>query len=90
SLLDGKFGLPIVCVGSVWNSWDLLKNGFLEVLKEVKQKPMAKNLCKFSMMKLKCSSAVGAANLGARHIGYDLPMDYANNVDIFFEHCFKL
>ncbi|XP_072433936.1 N-acetyl-D-glucosamine kinase isoform X1 [Chiloscyllium punctatum] len=90
SLLDGKFGLPIVCVGSVWNSWDLLKNGFLEVLKEVKQRPMAKNLCKFSMMKLKCSSAVGAANLGARHIGYDLPMDYANNVDIFFEHCFKL
>ncbi|XP_048391896.1 N-acetyl-D-glucosamine kinase isoform X1 [Stegostoma tigrinum] len=86
-LLDGKLGLPIVCVGSVWNSWDLLKNGFLEVLKE---RPMAKNVCKFTMMKLKCSSAVGATSLGARHVGYNLPMNYADNVDIFFEHCFTL
>ncbi|XP_072353829.1 N-acetyl-D-glucosamine kinase isoform X1 [Scyliorhinus torazame] len=89
-LHEGELGLPIVCVGSVWNSWDLMRNGFLKVLKEVKQKPMGRNLCKFTMMKLKCSSALGAASLGAKHIGYNLPMNYAENVEVFFEHCFSL
>ena len=27
SLLDGPGGLHVVCVGSVWKSWDLMKKG---------------------------------------------------------------
>ena len=26
-------GLPVVCIGSVWKSWDLLKEGFLEEMR---------------------------------------------------------
>lgn len=26
-LFQGELGLPIVCVGSVWKSWELLKEG---------------------------------------------------------------
>ncbi|XP_069779561.1 N-acetyl-D-glucosamine kinase isoform X2 [Narcine bancroftii] len=82
-LFEGELGLPIVCVGSVWNSWDLLKDGFLEVLTE---NPTQKRLSKFSLMKLKQGSAVGAASLGARRIGYDLPMQYLDNVMVFYTH----
>ncbi|XP_067835866.1 N-acetyl-D-glucosamine kinase [Heptranchias perlo] len=89
-LFEGELGLSIVCVGSVWNSWDLLKDGFLEVLEEAKGMPVGKDLGKFTLMKLKHSSAVGAASLGARHIGYDLPMKYADNVVVFFSHVFRL
>ncbi|XP_078080645.1 N-acetyl-D-glucosamine kinase [Mustelus asterias] len=88
-LHEGELGLTIVCVGSVWNSWNLLRDGFVEVLQEATQKPMGRDLKKVTMMKLKHSSALGAAKLGARHVGYELPMNYADNVDIFFEHCFS-
>ncbi|XP_051894604.1 N-acetyl-D-glucosamine kinase isoform X2 [Pristis pectinata] len=87
-LFEGELGLPIICVGSVWNSWDLLKDGFLEVLSEARQSRMGKQLTKFSLMKLTQPSAVGAASLGARHVGYDLPMHYTDNVMIFYTHCF--
>ena len=33
-LKEGEGGLNIVCVGSVWKSWDLLKEGFLEGIKD--------------------------------------------------------
>ena len=33
-LREGEGGLNIVCVGSVWKSWDLLKDGFLEGMKD--------------------------------------------------------
>lgn len=26
-MFQGKLGLPILCVGSVWKSWELLKEG---------------------------------------------------------------
>ncbi|XP_072898187.1 N-acetyl-D-glucosamine kinase isoform X4 [Hemitrygon akajei] len=88
-LFEGELGLPIVCVGSVWNSWDLLKDGFLEVLAEARQKPEGRLLSKFSLMKLKQPSAVGAASLGAKQTGYDLPVRYTNNVTVFYTHCYQ-
>lgn len=27
SLFQGRLGLPVVCVGSVWNSWELMEKG---------------------------------------------------------------
>lgn len=86
-LFNGVHGLPIVCVGAVWNSWDLLKDGFLEVMMGAEeQRAVGKQQTRFSLMKLKQSSAVGAASLGARHVGYELPMQYADNVAIFYTH----
>ena len=33
-LKEAKGGLNIVCVGSVWKSWEILKDGFLEGIKD--------------------------------------------------------
>ena len=39
-LRDAEGGLNIVCVGSVWKSWDLLKDGFLEGIKTNNGQPV--------------------------------------------------
>lgn len=88
SLFQGKLGLPIVCVGSVWNSWDMMKNGFIGVLSQAHSKRLSPAFSRFSLLKLKQSSALGGASLGAKHIGQALPLDYAANVDAFYTHSF--
>ncbi|KAM4706438.1 N-acetyl-D-glucosamine kinase [Discoglossus pictus] len=88
-LFQGELGLPILSEGSVWNSWDLLKDGFIEVLGQTRSSPAGRSFHKFSLLKLKQSSAVGGASLGAQHIGHDLPLDYEANVDVFYTHCFQ-
>ena len=67
-LLTGPGGLPIVCVGSVWKSWDLLKPGFIAAIQE------RGILTEFSLISAKCSAAAGAAYLAARH--HSLPFTY--------------
>ena len=42
----------------------------------------------FSLLRLKHSSALGGASLGARHVGHTLPLDYSNNADVFYTHHF--
>ncbi|KAM4051181.1 N-acetyl-D-glucosamine kinase isoform 3-T4 [Anomaloglossus baeobatrachus] len=87
-LFRGELGLPVVAEGSVWNSWDLLKDGFIEVLEKARSGPRGRHLSRFSLMKLKQSSAVGGAGLGAKNIGIDLPINYQENVHIFYSHSF--
>lgn len=69
--------LNIVCVGSVWKSWDLLKDGFI--------KEIAKSSNKFglNLITLTQAMAIGAVYLGADSIKFDLPRDYSHNYDIF-------
>lgn len=43
----------------------------------------------FTLMKLRHSSALGGASLGARHIGHLLPMDYSVNAIAFYSHTFS-
>ncbi|XP_061665037.1 N-acetyl-D-glucosamine kinase [Syngnathoides biaculeatus] len=87
ALLRGDLGLPILCVGSVWKSWELLKAGFVEVLDAA---AAASDDSKgrfrgYSLLSLKRSSALGGASLGARASGaVVLRMDYAANVDVFY------
>ena len=40
-LTSAPGGLSIVCVGSVWKSWDLLKRGFLTGIKDDSGKPVS-------------------------------------------------
>ncbi|XP_068922570.1 N-acetyl-D-glucosamine kinase isoform X1 [Petaurus breviceps papuanus] len=87
TLFHKPLGLPIVCVGSVWKSWELLEEAFVSTLAEGKK--IQKAFSCFSLLKLKYSSAVGGASLGAEFIGVILPLDYKNNVDIFFQHTFS-
>ncbi|XP_007904865.1 N-acetyl-D-glucosamine kinase isoform X2 [Callorhinchus milii] len=87
-LFKAETGLPIVCVGSVWNSWDLLREGFLQVLLEAQRSFPKNTYFKLSLMKLTCTAALGAINLGAKEIGVHIPISYTNNVNIFYIHNF--
>ncbi|XP_049651803.1 N-acetyl-D-glucosamine kinase isoform X2 [Accipiter gentilis] len=88
SLFLGELGLPIVCVGSVWNSWERMQAGFIRVLAQAREETPGHVFSRFSLLKLKRSSALGGARLGARNIGQALPLDYAGNVDVFYTHVF--
>lgn len=57
-------GLNIICVGSVFKAWDLLEKGFVELL--------SNHLKNFRLLKMKQSSAYGAAKLGAKESKFDL------------------
>ncbi|XP_036038624.1 N-acetyl-D-glucosamine kinase isoform X2 [Onychomys torridus] len=87
-LFQGKLGLPIVCVGSVWKSWEMLKDGFLLALTQGRELQAQKSFSSFTLMKLQHSSALGGASLGAKHIGYQLPMDYSVNAIAFYSYTF--
>lgn len=69
--------LNIVCVGSVWKSWQFLKNGY--------GKEIAKANCPFglNLITLTQAMAIGAAYIAADSIEYDLPRDYSHNYEIF-------
>ncbi|XP_072177829.1 N-acetyl-D-glucosamine kinase-like [Diadema setosum] len=84
SLLEGENGLRIVCVGSVWKSWDLLKEGFIAGL--TSGDSSCPDIKSFTLLKLKESSAIGAARLGAQGVDFDLPVDYKSTVDILYQH----
>ncbi|XP_027695796.1 N-acetyl-D-glucosamine kinase [Vombatus ursinus] len=87
TLFQGPGGLPIVCVGSVWKSWELLEEAFVSTLAEGKK--IQKAFSSFTLFQLKHSSALGGARLGAQFIGEVLPLDYDSNADIFFKHTFS-
>ncbi|XP_074052045.1 N-acetyl-D-glucosamine kinase [Macrotis lagotis] len=86
ALFQGPMGLPILCVGSVWRSWELLKEAFISTLAEGRKTQRA--FSHFTLLKLKYSSAIGGASLGAKSVGQMLPLDYEQNVDSFFKYSF--
>nr|XP_019951015.1 PREDICTED: N-acetyl-D-glucosamine kinase [Paralichthys olivaceus] len=89
-LLTGDLGLPILCVGSVWKSSELLKPGFTEVLDKLASSEHFKGRFRgYSLLSLKQSSALGGASLGAQSLGATLTMDYAANADVFYRHTFS-
>ncbi|XP_046873560.1 N-acetyl-D-glucosamine kinase isoform X2 [Hypomesus transpacificus] len=86
----GDQGLPILCVGSVWNSWELLKPGFTEVLAGAAATPKFKGRFHgYSLLTLSQSSALGGASLGAQNAGATVTLDYAANTNVFYRHSFS-
>jgi len=81
SLSQAPGGLQIVCVGSVWKSWSLLKNGFLEGIKNPNGQASIPEL---TMVKLGVSMATGATYLGARAANKQIPKSFQKNVETFF------
>ncbi|EDV94545.1 N-acetyl-D-glucosamine kinase [Drosophila grimshawi] len=72
--------LSVVCVGSVWSSWNLMKDAFT---REISKMSIDYNL------KLVCitkSSAYGACYLGADSAKFNLPRNYADNFTILHTH----
>lgn len=80
SLLEAPGGLPIVCSGSVWKSWDLVKPGFERQL-HVNDRVKVKEL---SLIKLKTGHATGAAYLAAKHIKYPFPVKNKDTSYVFY------
>lgn len=78
-LLQQKGGLSIICVGSVFKSWNLLKDGFFS---RVNCK-----LQEYTLLRLIQSTAMGSAYFGATTAGFDLPIDFTKNAEIL--HHFK-
>lgn len=72
--------LSVTCVGSVWNSWDLLKDGFLNELKRSEFNYTIK------LVKLTESMALGATFLAADSVEYNLPRDYTKNYETFYSY----
>ncbi|SPP87775.1 N-acetyl-D-glucosamine kinase [Drosophila guanche] len=68
--------LSVVCVGSVWSSWNLIQEAFT--------KELAKQSLKFNLklVRITKSSAYGACYLGADNAGFDLPRNYSDNFTV--------
>ncbi|KAK3887790.1 hypothetical protein Pcinc_008118 [Petrolisthes cinctipes] len=83
-LLTCDTGLPIICAGSVWKSWEFLQEGFIEGVKPHLEKDEV--IPKLNLLRLTVTSAMGATYLAAQRAGYDLPRDYSKNVFSIFTH----
>jgi len=79
-------GVHIVCTGSVFKSWDLLKEGFLEGLHPRTDGDV--RVPEFTLLFLVQPSTYGAAYLGAKEAGVIVPADYSKNSTVFFHHKF--
>uniref|UniRef100_W8BG72 N-acetyl-D-glucosamine kinase n=1 Tax=Ceratitis capitata TaxID=7213 RepID=W8BG72_CERCA len=72
--------LNVVCVGSVWHSWHLLKQGFE---REMSQHDIPFNLKLVTITK---SMAYGACYLAADAIHFKLPRNYLDNFDVMYHY----
>ena len=93
-------GFTIVCVGSVWKSWELLRGGFVAAatapfhhLPGVARAELAAmsdaqrgHVASFKLVRLTRSSAVGAAWMAARKAGIDMPLDTDAAVEVLYSH----
>lgn len=77
-------------------SWSLISlssaffaPGFLLALTQGREIQAQNSFSGFTLLKLRHSSALGAASLGARHIGHLLPMDYSANAIAFYSYTFS-
>uniref|UniRef100_A0A8D8LNI4 N-acetyl-D-glucosamine kinase n=1 Tax=Cacopsylla melanoneura TaxID=428564 RepID=A0A8D8LNI4_9HEMI len=82
-LLERPGGLPIVCSGSVWKSWDLVKPGFVKQLARTDRGVLVKEI---SLIKLKTGHATGAAYLAAKHINYPFPVKNNDTCYVFYNY----
>ncbi|KAG7261218.1 hypothetical protein CRUP_038519 [Coryphaenoides rupestris] len=63
--------------------------GFTEVLASVAASgPFAGRFRGYRLLTLRQSSALGGAGLGARDAGASVPLDYAANASVFYQHTF--
>lgn len=69
-------GLHVLCVGSVWLSWSLLKPGFVSYILN------KSNIHALCLMRLTTTMAIGAAYMAADRLNINLPRDYEKNYEI--------
>lgn len=73
-------GLKVICVGSVWESWKFMKNGFVNEIHDTRV------VDELSLLRLMTTSALGACYLAAEKINVPFVKPYESNVEIFFHY----
>ena len=71
--------MSIVCTGSVFKSWDLIKNGFVRGLKTQNE------IDKFRLVKIEDNSSFGACILAAKFCSHQIDLDlneHTSNLDV--------
>ncbi|KAG5865861.1 hypothetical protein JTB14_031413 [Gonioctena quinquepunctata] len=79
-LTERDGGIHILCVGSVWISWELLRPGFIDWIEN------NTSIQQMSLMKLKTEMGVGAAYMASDKLGLPLERDYSKNYKVFFKY----
>ncbi|KAJ8985976.1 hypothetical protein NQ317_013859 [Molorchus minor] len=79
-LTDREGGIHILCVGSVWLSWDLLRPGFISWIEN------NSDIGELSLMKLNTEMGVGAALMAADRLELPLDRDYSKNYTVFYRY----
>lgn len=87
ALFSEEAGVKVVCTGSVWKSWDLLEEGFVEALSSSSVQASVK-IDRLTLLTLNKPAALGAVYLGARKAGHHLPVDFACNATAFYQYTF--
>lgn len=79
-LITKPGGLQVLCVGSVWKSWELLKPGFVPRLQQ------DSSLEELSLTRLTTTTAMGAAYLAAERCNVTIPKTYGDNYQVFYHY----
>lgn len=69
--------IDVVCVGSLWLSWDLLQPGFSSCVQKSSQ------LKQLTLLRLTVDKGVGAALMAADQFGLRLDREYSKNFTVF-------
>lgn len=75
-----KGGLKVICVGSVWKSWDFMKDAFADEIHK------SHALDELTMIRLTVSAALGACYLAAEKINWLFTKSYEDNTDVFYHY----
>ena len=80
-----KIRVPIVCEGSVWLSWPVIRPGFVSGLRKFYSRASLEDellQVSFRLVRPKVSCAVGAARLAAEQFGQEMRLDVNQNVEL--------
>lgn len=73
-------GAHVVCVGSVWLSWELLKDGFVSYLRD------HTDIKELTLVKSVATLAIGAAYMAADRLNVPLNRDYEHNYTVIYNY----
>lgn len=79
-LVEKEGGVHVVCVGSVWLSWELLKPGFVTWIRKNTEIRM------ISLLRLTKTTAVGACYMAADKAGLQIRKDYSDNYTVLYKY----
>lgn len=80
-LTEREGGLHVICVGSVWLSWDLLQESFNALLQQKTE------IQRLTLLRLTTEMGVGAALMASDRLNLRLERDYAKNYQVLAAFC---